>query len=342
MSVINQMLRDLDQRRGPALGAQLATLQGMGLIDTNRSHWKNRLVFAGPGVLILLLITVIGQSAGRWFGNQPVVSSQDPIQPTLSASRETPVSATPTELAAPTREPASHKLTEPQTAVHSASTADTVPVGPVSNVDHSVALKSLTRAQKADRLFASAQLALSEQHLDRAEQLLRKTLHSAPLHSDARTQLAALLIRQQRMDDAGQLLADGLAHNPRSLALAIPYAQLLADRDSPKPALDVLDRAMQDQPADAGALALRAALLYRLGRHTDSINAYRSALLQQPQHALWWTGLAISLEHEQLTGQALRAYRRAAALPLENAVAVYVQQRIRLLDRQTANTQDGD
>ncbi|HHH42629.1 MAG TPA: tetratricopeptide repeat protein [Gammaproteobacteria bacterium] len=342
MSIINQMLRDLDQRRGPAFGARLATLQGMGLVDTNRPYRQSRLVFSGLGLLGLLLVTLGYQSTSGWFGRPPVVSSQEPVQALPSVTPETPLGTTPAKPVPATEKPAAHSATEPQAVVQTTETEDTSPVAPASKVRNVVALKTLTPAQKADRLFASAQLALAEQHQDRAEQLLRATLQSAPLHSDARTQLAALLIRRQRMADAGQLLAEGLAHNPYSLELAIPYAQLLADQGTPQPALEVLDRTMQNNPTDAEALALRAALLYRLDRHPESISAYRSALRRQPQRALWWTGLAIALEHEQLTGQALRAYRRAAALPLENAVAIYVQQRIRLLGRQTPDTEDRD
>ena len=69
----------------------------------------------------------------------------------------------------------------------------------------------------------------------------------------------------------------------------------------------------------------------------ESAQAYRQALSDQPDRALWWTGLAVSLEQNDQPEQALDAYRRAADLPLENAVKDYVEQRLQSLI-QTVNT----
>ena len=59
MSLINQMLKDLDSRRGPSDGAHLAGLQGMGLASVNRVQWQNAFPIAAwllGGILVLFIL----------------------------------------------------------------------------------------------------------------------------------------------------------------------------------------------------------------------------------------------------------------------------------------------
>jgi MSHA biogenesis protein MshN len=161
--------------------------------------------------------------------------------------------------------------------------------------------------------------------------LLRQALDEYSRHVSARSQLAALHVSRQQEDKAERLLAEGLVTDSNQLALARPYAQLLSARDELVPALEALDRAIGQRQADAETLALRAAILYRIGRHTESASDYRQALQVQPNQALWWTGLAVALEQSSRSAQALEAYQRAVKLPLENPVDDYVKQRIHAL-----------
>ena len=328
MSVINQMLRDLDSRRGPANGAQLAALQSLGLVSANRIQWSGSLAFLGLGLGGALLI-IISYQAVNWWGYQsrsvPAVQSiaddnilveavpATKIEPLVSAPTPAEISATPPR---PTAVAEVSKSREP------VAVADKIIPRPI---------KTLTPQQKAERVFVRAQQALASHQPQRGERLLRDTLNEFPGHTAARTQLAALLVGRRQTDKAELLLADGLSTDPYQLELARPYAQLLAARDVLVPALEALDRAINQVGADAESLALRAAVLYRMDRHAESVTAYLHALDSQPQRALWWTGLAVSLEHSGESVQALAAYRRAVDLPLEQAVNDYVQQRIEQL-----------
>jgi tetratricopeptide (TPR) repeat protein len=345
MSIINQMLKDLDDRRGPAFGAQIAALQGMGLVNANQIQWQNSLPLIGRGLAAVLVVIIGYHSITWWLASKPGKGLSDRTPHTTHASApETSALKINPPLSSPLNpgtdaeqipEPGKANVLQPSTAAVNTSKLLNLQPSPARKV---APVKILTPEQKAERLFASAQQAFADHRQQRGEQLLLDTLDAFPRHSDARTQLAALLVNRQQPDDAELLLADGLASNPRNLELAVPYAQLLAERDAPGPALDTLDRAIEQNHTNADALALRAALLYRLERHAESAAAYRMALDAQPQRALWWTGLAVALEHDRQPGQALHAYRRATALPLEQAVADYVEQRIRLLNRKP--TQD--
>jgi hypothetical protein len=60
MSLINQMLKDLDKRRGPLIKSQLAALQGMGLINnTGLLKWHDNRSFTAWGITGLLAIVLI-------------------------------------------------------------------------------------------------------------------------------------------------------------------------------------------------------------------------------------------------------------------------------------------
>jgi MSHA biogenesis protein MshN len=123
------------------------------------------------------------------------------------------------------------------------------------------------------------------------------------------------------------MLAAGLAIDPHARALAKPYAQLLAARGALQAALDVL----AEVPPDAETTALRAAILHRIGNHAEAASAYEDALREQPEQAVWWTGLAIAREHNQEPRKALQAYRRAARLQLSDPVREYVEHRMQAL-----------
>jgi hypothetical protein len=192
-------------------------------------------------------------------------------------------------------------------------------------------VRVLSPEDKAERLYRGARLALSRQQQQRGEQLLWQALDEHSGHIGARSQLASLLLSRQEQDRAEVLLAEGLAADADQLTLARPYAQLLAAKGELAAALEALDGAIGQRRSDPETWALRAAILYRLGRHSESADAYRKALRAQPKRAIWWTGLGVALEQGGAQRSALDAFQRASSLPLEKAVSEYVKQRIQVL-----------
>ena len=338
MSLINQILKDLDKRRGPVSGSHIAALQGMGLVNINRFKWIDSLSFTAWGVAGLLAIVASYQASIWWNSrseSEPAITPQTAAEaagPEQNAQLETlpaknNINAAP--LAAITNQPESMKKPLDKPVAPPAEPLQAALETPAETIIRPVNI--LTPAQKADHLFASAQQALSRHQQQRGESLLRQALDEYSRHVSARSQLAALHVSRQQEDKAERLLAEGLVTDSNQLALARPYAQLLSARDELVPALEALDRAIGQRQADAETLALRAAILYRIGRHTESVSDYRQALQVQPNQALWWTGLAVALEQSSRSAQALEAYQRAAKLPLDKPVDDYVKQRIQVL-----------
>ena len=338
MSLINQMLRDLDKGRGPVKASQIAALQGMGLININRFKRYDSLSLTAWGLAGLLTI-VVSYQASIWWNSRPEPEPAITLQAIAEAAepeQNAPLDTVPTQdnfnaepLATITNKVEFRKKPLDIPVAPRAEPVQAALQTPVETASKPVAI--LTPEQKAERLFARAQQALSRDQRQRGENLLREVLDENSRHVNARSQLAALQLSSQQGDKAERLLAEGLVTDSHQLTLARPYAQLLAARDELVPALETLDRAIDQRQADPETLALRAAILYRMDRHTESAAGYRRAVQLQPNRALWWTGLAVALEQDGRSTQALEAYQRAAKLPLDKPVEDYVKQRIQVL-----------
>ena len=79
--------------------------------------------------------------------------------------------------------------------------------------------------------------------------------------------------------------------------------------------------------------AMRAAVLQRLGRHGEAVEAYQNALRGGNPAATTWIGLGISLEGLGRRSEAAHAYRRAlTAGPIAAEAREYAESRARALE----------
>ncbi len=338
MSIVNQMLKDLDARCGSASSSQVAALHGLGLVKPGRKNTRYGKIFLLSGGAALLL-AVAGYQALAWFqGNHTaptVIVAPEPAAEAQALPLSEPAVPASTELPPPTA-----RLPEKPEAVEQAQVempvalpSDAASVSLADPEPPKIApIKKVSAQQKADRLFADAQQALVNKNYDKGELSLRQVLSEFPRHHAARAQLAALLVAAQDAGAAEQLLGQGLQDAGQEVVLAKPYAQLLIARDKPEAARAVLNTAIAGGRADAETYALRAAILHQLTEPVEAAQDYRQALRRAPENAIWWVGLAVAEEHAQRLQQALVAYRQAQGLPMETAVQNYVDQRIRLIE----------
>jgi Tfp pilus assembly protein PilF len=366
MSLINQMLRDLDEQRGPASGAQVAALRGLGLVG-NRQVQDQRILPVFGGALVIAMAVALGYwIAGKLTSGQVAVVTEAPVKAPVIIAPELTHSAqleTRSQEAAITTVgdelQASHiDESQPSTVAAAPAARQETPVPPPQGAIASIEVKPVIEAaihapatpspariitlnpqQKADRLYNQAQQALARHRTEAASNLLEQALTEHPQHAAAREQLAILMIKDNQSARAEALLAEGLALSPGRIELAHAYAQLLVERGALQPALESLQHLAGIQAAGAETLALQAGIMTRLQRYTDAAENYRRALRLQPRQAVWWTGLGVALEHDGLSVSALDAYRRAAQLPLQTEVKHFVQQRIQALSGLSAGPQ---
>ena len=346
MSLINQMLRDLDARSGSAANGPVVASQAIGAVRPRPVVRHHRLAPIALALLAGALLSLISVqksqtnpdhiSGAEWAPltlPEPTPRSRSSVRaaPRLPVDTGAVKIIKAAEPAAPAP-PIKADRDSAATLTSMVKQPAAVPVVASAALEPAVAqppqpVQTLSPEQSAEQHFGQAQRALAEQNWQRAERLLEQTLKVLPAHAEARTQLASLLVARQASDAAERLLGEGLAIDSQASALAQPYAQLLAERGALQTALDVL----AGVPPDAEIEALRAALLHRMGNHAEAAGAYENALRQQPDQALWWTGLAIAREHNQEPREALQAYQRAARLQVSGSVREYVEQRVQAL-----------
>jgi tetratricopeptide (TPR) repeat protein len=187
-------------------------------------------------------------------------------------------------------------------------------------------------SETAEAHFRRAALFLNHGRVSEAEDQLGAALNSDPGHLAARQAYIALLLEQRRVDSARRLLEEALALDATQPAFAVALARIHAGQKDYRGALEVLDRAGPGTP-NADFQAMRGAVLQRLGRDAEAIDAYQAAVRGGPQPGTTWIGLAISLETVGRKAEALNAYRKALAdAPLAAEVREYAHARARALE----------
>jgi tetratricopeptide (TPR) repeat protein len=141
-----------------------------------------------------------------------------------------------------------------------------------------------------------------------------------------------MLLEQRRVEAARRLLQEALAINAAQPAFAVALASIYTEQRDYRNALDILDKA---GPAvrNAEFQAMRAAVLQRLGKHAEAVEAYQNAIRIAPQPGTTWVGLGISLETLGRRLEAAQAYRRALdAGSLAAEARDYAESRARALE----------
>lgn len=361
MSLVNQMLKDLEQRRAELpRGDQV---QGLRAAPAQTSAARSR-----RWPLLLIIAGVSGSGFGWWMSDTktapvphplaqaapvaasaaaapvPVISAAVTATPPSATLEEQPVLAAPdlsVERAAvavleistsPVREPIHTPIQpEPRPAPIATTARPTPMLAANSRAAVHKTPRTLSPAELADQQYDAALRAVADNDLARAEAALRDALATDAGHTEAAETLATLLIQQGQRDTASRILRAALEQSPAQARLAVLQARLFAEAGRDAEAVSILEQAQAN--GDADYQALLGALQQRLGNHTQAARAYRQALTSSPQHGVWWMGLGISLEQDQKSAEALTAYRNALRDgALETPVSNYVRARIAALD----------
>lgn len=370
MSLINEMLRDLDQRRA-AGGADAAGVQVV-----RRESPAPRLLLA----VLLTLATSALLAAGVWWlwlrsvspapqsalqeeravparpsdraarGTGPAPEEQGPAQPApglaLAAERPapppddpvagpdtSPSAAQPAPAATPQAAQPAGEAEEPAEA--RAARPDPEPAAepaPRETPPEAVVVKR-PAAPSADMLYREGREHAAAGRWSAAADRFAAALDKAPELHAARLALVDALLRTGRAAGARRVLEEGMRLAPAQHAFVKQYAGLLLAGGDPQAALAALEEAAAPAPAeDPEWHSLKANLLQRLGRHAEAGTLYGTLLRLDPGRGVWWAGLAISLDQQGRGEEALAAYRRAqAAGGLAPSLAAYVNERVAAL-----------
>jgi MSHA biogenesis protein MshN len=319
MSVINQMLRDLDARGRASAAVPVAPSPPIGV--TRRPVW---LALGGMGLAavaaIYWMLPAVSTSAAPAAPGAPVLQETQAVnRPSAVRTRPTPSApvAFPSPVAAPKtqgRGPAPEAArgpTEPPSPASPGLSAPFQPQGPGTRQAGPAVVTQMTLLSpeaEAQQHYDDAQMLRRAGKSEAAMGEFRQALERNPAMTGARMQLARLLQEQGQADDALSLLQTGYAQRADD-GLAIAAGRLLADLGQREAALDWLQRGQAGlRPADH---ALMGALLSQVHRYEDASRAYQRALTADPVQGGWLLGLGLALEAQGRLEEARTAYRNA-------------------------------
>lgn len=189
-----------------------------------------------------------------------------------------------------------------------------------------------TQAERAENEFGKAAVLLNQGRVAEAMDGFKSTLQQDGGHAAARQALVGLLLENRRIDEAQQLLQEGLSRSPDRSAYAMLLARIQVERGDLQGAHDLLSKHAGSAANNADYHAFDAALLQRLGRHKEAVSGYQAALRLAPGTGVWWMGMGISLQADNRGTEALDAFGRAkAAGGLSADLLGFVDQRMKQL-----------
>jgi MSHA biogenesis protein MshN len=190
-------------------------------------------------------------------------------------------------------------------------------------------IKELTPQQHAENDYREAGSALQQGRQADAIADLEQALQLDAQNAAARQMLVGVLLQAKRTDDAMRRAQEGLTLDPAQVGLAMILARVQVEKGDLRPALDTLLHSLPYARERADYQAFLAALLQRDKRHKDAIEHYVAALAKAPQNSVWWMGLGISLQAENRLPEAKEAFEHAkTSNTLTPALQTFVEQKL--------------
>ena len=333
MSLINQMLKDLEARRAAEAQPQGGIFKGL---TSGLSYRRSALPLVLGAIVISVAIT--GTAGWYWFGQRtkplpasPVSAKSAPVATTspaaipLSPQPKPPAAA----IAPPPKVPA--RATVVAEARPAAAPRPKITAAVQDHEQLSIIPRAPSAQQKAAALYQEAVELLRTQKTRQAEAKLQQALKIDPGYAQAGETLGVLLINAGRVVEAEQIIDQArLASNGRPL-LQLLAARIRVVHGDEAGAVALLEEGLPYSGGRADYVAFLAALYQKQGRYRESAAAYERAVALEPGDAPNYVGLAISDEALGKKDEALLAYRHALAGNLPDALRDYAEKRQRAL-----------
>lgn len=366
MSLINQMLRDLDARRA-ANGARTALPSEVRPLPPARTaRWSLRLagglgLLAVGGAFAWYFVDLGGVLGRRVEVVTPSVASTSglpsptppfgsvAIVPEISGARSTAAGAGETSVRKSTAYDTQLRFATslrwapafqagPAAAAVPASAPEAEPELAASPVPAKLSGPMLIEKsapagsprERAEFEYRKALAVLNQGRLPEAIDGLRGALRQDATHAVPRQLLLKLLLENKRLDEAMDLLREGVQLQPAEIVWAMSLARLQVDRGDLPGAWQTLKASLPAAANSADYQGFAAHVLQRLGRHKESVEHYRAATHLAPGEGRWWLGLGLTLEADGHAMEAREAMLRAKASGTLGAELLnFVEQKLR-------------
>jgi Flp pilus assembly protein TadD len=333
MSLINQMLRDLEQR-------ELSEKAIYPLIQQSVQATKIRSPSINRQTLLLIALLI---AATIWFYHYSNVKvhKSTPIalsEPPLPKAKSTPINTFSKKIQLrdipplPEPTPIAKKVTLKTITLKQHKSQRPLPSQSSrhqqTNTKQALIKKAPrpTPEQQAEKLFKQAQQTVE---LSTVQATLEKALAVSPQHIDARVLLAKTYLTQGRLKKTAELLDHGLQIFPSKLRLINARAQLYLQQKNTSAALQTLQRLDSGKIANETYLSLLAASYQQQQSYSKAVEIYQKLTHLNPDQAKFWLGLGISLDNLGKNRPAFYAYQQALSRKgLSDSVVNYIKQRV--------------
>ena len=355
MSLINDVLRNLEAncpdvlagqnlqreirplppapsaRRGLRLGLLMALLAAVSLAAWQGPAYYGGLLLAPPAVQPAVLTEAAPAIA---VVAPPTAEAVVPLSENMKLAHELlslPASETPAVVepgtpaplpaaAAPAKEAGATVLPAP-------AAASPRPAEP-AKIEKSPSLA--TPRDRADTEWRRAETAFAGGRVEEAREALRAALRHDPSHLQARQALLRHLLEVRRLDEAINVLQEGLELQPAQAGWAMSLARLQFEQGDLAAADRTLVRSQSFAENNADYAGFQGHIKSRLGAHRQAAAHYQRATRLAPNDGRWWLGYGLALENDGRLPEGREALRRAlAAGNLSGELAAVAEQHLR-------------
>jgi len=193
-----------------------------------------------------------------------------------------------------------------------------------------ISRKQLSPDELAQQNIKRAEQALASNNIAKAESLFEDVLLIIPDHKSARKQLAALWFGRKAYTPALNLLSQGLALSPTDTEFRMMQARIYLQQNREVKAFNVLNKLSQvNDVSDVEYQSLRASIAQQLNEFTAAAEAYKVLTDIEPSTGRWWLGLAVAHDSNSEFKQASFAYKEALnKMGLSDSAESFVRQRM--------------
>jgi MSHA biogenesis protein MshN len=347
MSVINQMLVDLERRRASGEERNRIPDHVRVLPGDAQAARLSTLRVAAPAVLVLI-------AAGAWWWtasrapmpvaapttapaaavvspSAPPERQQEAVEliarrlslelaqvpadppPAPAAAERDVVPAIATASIIPSRSAAVAPPEPPRAAPaperKKAAAAAQVQPAPRAAIDKQV--RQPSPRQRAEAEYARGAAVLYQGQPGDARAAFEAALQIDPTYHGARQALVGVLLDARRQAEAVELLQEGLRLAPAQHGFAMALARLQVERDELDAAAQTLLRSLDYPGVGPDYIAFYAGLLQRQQKHAEAVAQFQRALGQRGNVGIWLLGMGVSLDALGRGADAQEAYRRA-------------------------------
>ncbi|AMK78853.1 MULTISPECIES: tetratricopeptide repeat protein [Methylomonas] len=338
MSLINQMLRDLEQRNNPNAASTPKLELRPAPHTKHRRRWPWLIAFA-----LTLPVHYLWRQTHSNQAEQPAVAvprlalpakptqtlPATPVEPQQQPTEAPIANATIAQPALPNTEQVIPivKAIEPEVPLSLPSAAAIPPaITPAAKP-----VKAQTPAEQADALYRRAKAGNSSAAILAH---LRNALQLNPSHLGARTLfLQTLLKAHAGSEEIADFVQASLQLFPDNLLFVKTRAHLYVQEKNFAEAINTLEQISADSVDDTAYLSLLAAGYQQQQRFPQAERIYQRLTQFQPDKAENWLGLAICQDKLNETQAAAQAYQQALDKNTLNADVVnYIKQRLSALN----------